>query len=265
MAEALQRKSMIHVKRQLIRDCLEVLSDSPKCQIRPLRSIIELIYSLNSLATRLPNRVYERGLPRPKETKREIERLLGLIKRSMQTGNRAPLIRRIEQLYDRQADSIFVLQGMIQLHDRKLRSIFAKLDPLTKRQRLLKLAARSPMRIARAAEIALTGNWPETPSGRGGRRHGPDLQDLAVLTATARIFEDRTGQLLTMGSKDVPIAVTRKLHQLGIVLFAYFRPGHSKRAIKDMLRRRFPERARGRPNPNPTYRKQTRTPKHSRV
>lgn len=193
-----ERSTLIHVPRTLIRDCVEILAKLVQWKRRPLRSVIRLIYCLNTLWDRYPLVLYDRGFPRPAQCVRELRGVAGLCRRAARTGNSGPLLGRLSALRRDKAASYNLLIYEVARELRPGRPEAMLHDAATD-QRLLEIAVSEANYLAEICEARASILRPLVSMGRGGDRRQEDLADRLVVESLGHYFE-----WLTKGRPTVP-------------------------------------------------------------
>lgn len=257
-----QRKRLIHVDRPFLRRCAEVLAPEPKYAQWPLRSIITLIYGLNGLAANLSLRRFDDGLPRTSVIKRQLTGVKTLANRAARTGKTGPLQERVSQLYKANIDSVYLLHAM--LRDHPAYQDEHRFAESPKAQEILaKACAEAPSLVETLAMDALDLRSAYRRPGRGGERARPDPIDVALIDEAGRLFARLTGYRMLEEAQTVPLITVVRFHDFVELLFAHFRPGHTRRAILDQIARLYPDRAKPEDPEPPMYRKRSRAGKYS--
>ena len=186
-------KSLILAPRQVILDCRAVLQNEPGWLRKPLRAHIRLIYCLNDIWDRHGLTRYHRGPPVPSKTLRELEGLGGRCRTAAQTGNTAPVVKRVLDLMHSDRDSFHLIRYSVARELRPDRPEAVVSDPDTT-SKVEEIAETDPSHLGAicdelAARIAI-----HKGTGRGGARRQDDLRDRFVLESLGYYFEWLTGR-----------------------------------------------------------------------
>ena len=180
---------MIDVPRDLIRSCAATLSRFPSWKKRPCASCKHLIYGLNGIVHNFKYYRYHNGFPRPAQAIRELEGIRSLALTASRTGNTGPLLKRIQALRDRCAESYNMLvyrMAAIVLPSHPERAV---IEQATEEQ-VLEIVDRIPDELASMADALLILLYPETRTGRGGNRNKGALLEREVLFDIGCLFHD---------------------------------------------------------------------------
>jgi hypothetical protein len=193
--------TLIHVPRTLIRDCAALFHEHDQWKARPLRSVIKLIYCLNTLWDRYPLIRYHRGFPQPAKCVRELEGLAGLCRRAARTRNVGPVLNRLSALQRNTSDSVNLITYQVARELRPDRPEAIVRDAVTD-ERLMAIAASAPEHLAGICDDCAAAVATFKTTGRGGYRHEAELAARFVIEALGHYFESLTKRRPTVLFKD---------------------------------------------------------------
>lgn len=181
--------SLIQVPRDLIRRCATVLSKCPSWKRRPCTSLKWLVQGLNGLFASHPLLKYRSGFPRPAQVKRELEGIRGWASK----GNTDRLAARLDELAERQSDSVSLLLYQLGSELEPDNTERAASDPKTLKL-LRNLAKNDPKHVASLAERAMALMTPLIKRGRGGSKNRGKTVDREIAFELGNIFLQCTGR-----------------------------------------------------------------------
>ena len=250
------RRRLILVDRETVRRCAELLRATVGWRRRPLRRLIDLIYTLNTLYDGFALRRYDNGLPRPSVVLQDLSRLSKSAHKAKSARNTERLVRRISLLAEKRADSVSILAGLLLTKPR---------NPSIPRDKavaiLLKIAESDPRRIVDLIEKAQALNYPISELGKGGRRAKPSPSALATLDTATALYSRATGLRMLGIDQRVPQVEIGRFNRLVGLLHRRFLGPISGHALRELISRHYPIRAHrpvGRPR---IYRQATRKPR----
>lgn len=222
------RKTLVHVPRELVRQCAGLLSTFAAWKRRPCTSLKFLIYRLNSLFDAYPLARYWDGFPEPAKQIRELERLSHWCKRALQSGSTDQVVARLEDMQSRESDCFSLLLFQVALHRDPKRPERLVRDRATV-EGLYAMAREEPDLLLETLERVTAGLRPLKAIGRGGARHRRNQADRHVVIVLGMLFEDLTGKPPGASYKRLSSSDTEKWNNRTETVNIGIQSGKSKR------------------------------------
>jgi hypothetical protein len=175
-------------------------------QEQPLRSLITLIYGLNTLYAALPLLSDRYGFPRPSVALKDLEGLQGLCRAALKTGRSDRLLARLQILERQEAPSynLLLFQAATRLDPHRPARVIA--DKAT-RDYLFHQAKDRPEQIRELAKSAMEGLHPlVADDGQGGDRNRGKLLEREIVRELGFIYWNITGRPPGVTFRDTPTA-----------------------------------------------------------
>lgn len=251
-----RRSSLILVDRGLVRKCAFLLKTTIGWRQRPCRRIIDLIYTLNTLSEGVTWRRYDNGLPLPSVVLRDLSRLSKLAYAATINECTDRLVRRVDLLVERSANSVEILVGLLLTtrqessgsRDKALAMVF-------------EIAKSNPQRFVNLIRRAQALDYSVRAKGRGGRRAKPSPGAIAILDAANALYARATGlRMLGIDRRSLQVEIGRFNRLVGLLHRKFLGPINGN-ALRELIARHYPIRTR-RPVGQPrVYREATRKPR----
>jgi hypothetical protein len=251
-----RRSSLILVDRGLVRECASLLKTTIGWRQRPCRRVIDLVYALNTLSDSFAWRRYDYGLPQPSIVLRDLSRLAKLVHAATIAKSTDRLVRRVELLVEKSANSVEILVGLLFTTRQALSGSRDKALAM-----VLETAKSEPQRFLDLINRAQALDYSARAKGKGGRRAKPSPGVAAILDAANAVYARATGlRMLGVDRRSPQVEISRFNRLVGLLHRKLLGPinGH---ALRELIARHYPIRAR-RPIGQPrVYRNATRKPR----